>query len=385
MAWDLSESSIKTRVQLEPQQAVVCGLQVDPSGTDGEAPFDDAAAREQRLSTWQERSRASRFPRIGSPNGSSAANIRDFASFPLLEGSPDEWLTLQAGMPLYPALFGRDTLTAGWQAAFLDRGESLDASLTRLGRMQSDRVYDWRDEEPGRIPYQVRRGPLALLDVNPYAAYYADFASPLMFVIALAHLYSWTGDRKSIERHWDVARRILDWARTYGDKDQDGYLEYQTRSTKGTKNQGWKDSGDAIVYDDGTTGAVADWDVRDAGVLVRRAAAHGLLERGHGRVRGRKAIWRSASDLKERFNRDWWDEEQGRCPGARSGQAAGPSRDVERRTLPRLRHHQRRASPARRRASVCARHVQRLGDPYAVVRTPRLQPAQLSPGNGVGG
>ena len=99
-------------------------------------------------------------------------------------------------MPLYPALFGRDTLTAGWQAAYLDRGESLDASLTRLGRMQSDRVDDWRDEEPGRIPYQVRRGPLALLDLNPYSAYYADFASPLMFVISLANLYAWTGDRQ---------------------------------------------------------------------------------------------------------------------------------------------------------------------------------------------
>jgi glycogen debranching enzyme len=179
------------------------------------------------------------------------ANVRYFASFPLAEGGRDEWLTLQALMPLYPALFGRDTLTAGWQAAYLDRGASLDASLTRLGRMQSDRVNDWRDEEPGRIPYQVRRRPLALLDLNPYPAYYADFASPLMFVISLAHLYPWTGEM-SIQRHWDVARRILDWARTDGDKDRDGYLEYQTRSTRGTKNQGGKDSGDAIVYDDGT-------------------------------------------------------------------------------------------------------------------------------------
>ena len=72
-----------------------------------------------------------------------------------------------------------------------------------------------------------------------------------MFVISLAHLYSWSGATRTIERHWDVARRILDWARTDGDKDQDGYLEYQTRSSKGTKNQGWKDSGDAVVYDDG--------------------------------------------------------------------------------------------------------------------------------------
>ena len=139
---------------------------------------------------------------------------------------------------MYPALFGRDTLTAGWQAAWVDRGQTLDASLTRLGRLQSDRIDDWRDEQPGRIPYQLRRGPLALLNINPYAAYYADFASPFMFVIALGHLYAWTGDKIVVRRHWDTARRIMDWARQYGDVDGDGYLEYHTRSSKGTKNHG---------------------------------------------------------------------------------------------------------------------------------------------------
>ena len=193
--WTISDSTIKTRIQFEPQEAVVLGLQVDASDTNGEAAFNDAEARELLLRTWQER-----LTRVAIPSNRVAerilqTNVRDFASFPLLEGPPDEWLTLQAGMPLYPALFGRDTLTAGWQAAYLDRAESLDSSLTRLGRMQSDRVFDWRDEEPGRIPYQVRRGPLALLDVNPYSAYYADFASPLMFVISLAHLYPGPGTR----------------------------------------------------------------------------------------------------------------------------------------------------------------------------------------------
>ena len=310
-AWALTESSIKTRVQLEPQQAVVFGLRVDPSGTDAEAPFDDGAAREQRLGTWQEQLARITVPPNRVAERILAANIRDFASFPLLEGPPDEWLTLQAGMPLYPALFGRDTLTAGWQAAFLDRGASLDASMTRLGRMQSDRVYDWRDEEPGRIPYQVRRGPLALLDVNPYSAYYADFASPLMFVISLAHLYSWTGDRKSIERHWDVARRILDWAGTYGDKDKDGYLEYQTRSTKGTKNQGWKDSGDAIVYDDGrpVPSPIGTCELQGYWFAAQQLMA--FLCGAMGEYANARALWRSASDLKDRFNRDWWDDEEG--------------------------------------------------------------------------
>src|SRR4051812_46889736 len=126
----------------------------------------------------------------------------------MLDGEPDEWLALQAGVPLYPAFFGRDGLTAGWQAAYLDRGAALSAALNKLGRMQSTRVDDWRDEQPGRIPYQMRSGPLALLDLNPYSAYYADFASPLMFVVSLANAWAWTGDRECVARHWDTARRI---------------------------------------------------------------------------------------------------------------------------------------------------------------------------------
>jgi len=66
-------------------------------------------------------------------------------------------------MPLYPAFFGRDAVTAGWQAGMIDRGQSLSAALVRLGRMQSHRFDQWHDEEPGRIPYQMRTGPLAVL------------------------------------------------------------------------------------------------------------------------------------------------------------------------------------------------------------------------------
>jgi glycogen debranching enzyme len=309
--WTVSESTIKTRIRLEPQEVVVLGLHVEPSDTNGESAFDDADAREQHLRDWRDGLTRVTVPPNRLAERILSANVRDFASFPLAEGERDEWLTLQAGMPLYPALFGRDTLAAGWQAAYLDRGESLDASLTRLGRMQSDRVNDWRDEEPGRIPYQVRQGPLALLDLNPYSAYYADFASPFMFVISLAHLYSWTGDKTSIQRHWDVARRILDWARTDGDKDRDGYLEYQTRSTKGTKNQGWKDSGDAIVYDDGMPVPPPIGTCELQGYWFAAQQLMAVLSGVMGEYADAKAFWRSASDLKARFNRDWWDDKQG--------------------------------------------------------------------------
>ena len=306
--WVWTSNAITSKLSLAPRQSTRLRLAITAHGFEADSALDHV--KEEHLAQWQ-----SRFTRVWIPGNRLAEdivsrNVRDVASFPLLEGHRDEWLALQAGMPLYPALFGRDTITAGWQAAYLDRGESLDASLTVLGRMQSDRVNDWQDEEPGRLPYQVRRGPQAILKINPYAAYYADYASPLMFIIALAHLYAWTGERDAVERHWDTARRILDWARTYGDKDRDGYLEYHTRSSKGTKNQGWKDSGDAIIYDDGTPvpPPIATCEIQGYWFAAQQLMA--VLSWVMGATDDARAHWQSAQDLKTRFNRDWWVPEE---------------------------------------------------------------------------
>ena len=307
--WDAAAAVTDSRqfvsaVVLDPQQTKEFRVSVVAS-LGPEKPAE-TSAQEDRLNAWR-----SRFTRIEVPRNRDfervlRRSVRDFGSFPMLDGASDEWLALQAGVPAYPAFFGRDAVTAGWQAALIDRGDSLDAALTRLGRMQSNRVDDWHDEEPGRIPYQMRRGPLALLNLNPYSAYYADFASPLMYVISLANLYAWTGDRRYVERHWDTARRVLDWAREYGDVDRDGYLEYFTRSSKGTKNQGWKDSGDAIVYDDGSQvpSPIATCELQGYWYVAQELM--GLLAVVMNGTGDQKAWLRSAAELKARFNRDWW-------------------------------------------------------------------------------
>ncbi len=296
------------RLKLAPQEATSLRLRV--AAVDDRDAVDERGehAREAVWTSW-----LNRLTRIDTPGNTLAeailrSNISDLASLPLLQGERDEWLTPQAGMPLYPALFGRDAFTAGWHAALIDRAEFLEAALNRLGRLQSARVDDWRDEQPGRIPYQVRQGPLARLNLNPYSAYYADFASPLMFVISLAQLYAWTGDDALLRRHWDVARRILDWARDYGDMDGDGYLEYLTRSPMGTKNQGWKDSGNAILYDDGSPvpSPIATCELQ--GYWFAAQQVFSVLCRAMGNDDDAKAHWSSAMELKQRFNRDWWLE-----------------------------------------------------------------------------
>jgi glycogen debranching enzyme len=306
-----SASALNARLTLAPQESAALSLEVGPLDYQDMPDAAAVAAIEERWREWRED-----FARVRMPGGGAAedvvrANIRDLASYPLLQGPRDEWLTPQAGIPLYPAVFGRDAFTAGWQAGWIDGGQMLDAALTRLGRMQSARFDTWRDEEPGRIPYQVRQGPLARLNVNPYSAYYADYASPMMFIIALAHQFAWSGDRAFLDRHWDVALRILAWLRKHGDRDRDGYLEYLTLSPKGTKNQGWKDSGNAILYEDGTPVPAPLGTCDLQGYWFASLQMMSAMSWVRGDRDEAAALWREARDLKERFNRDWWMEDEG--------------------------------------------------------------------------
>ena len=309
-SWSVGERRLATTIELAPRQSERLGLRIEAA--DRERPLDpeEAQKRLEHSRAWAESLARVEIPGNRTAERVISANVRDLTSLALLEGLEDEWLALQAGMPIYPGLFGRDALTAGWQATFLDCGSCVAATLNRLGRMQSDRFDDWHDEEPGRIPFQVRQGPLSRLGIDPFAAYYADFASPLMFVIALAHLFAWTGDKETVRHHWDTARRILDWAREHGDRDGDGYLEYLTKSPKGPKNQGWKDSGDGLVDADGGTVHVPIATCELQGYWFAAQQLMGVLAWFLGERSDALDWWKAARDLKERFNRDWWMEEE---------------------------------------------------------------------------
>jgi glycogen debranching enzyme len=299
-AWQMTRDSLTTHLTLLPCEEATLTLHVTARGLTAA----EALAREIALAQWQESITRAELPATLASAWDD--NLSDLQALPLLDGAPDEWLTLQAGVPAYPAIFGRDALTAGWQSALLDRGAMLQAALRRLGRLQADRDDAWRDAQPGRLPYQIRQGPLARLGLDPYDAYYADFASPLMFVISLAHLYAWQGDRAAVREHWDTVRRILDWARTQGDRDGDGYLEYLTVSSRGTRNQGWKDSGDAIVDERGEVVPVPLGTCELQGYWFAAQQLAAVLAMVLGDEGEARALWRASADLKERFNRDWW-------------------------------------------------------------------------------
>lgn len=307
--WRIGPNQLATRVQLPHQHPVHLSLHVRAEDFRELLQPAEIERRERRWRGWADRRSCFTIPENSVAQAILTQQADDFASFALLEGQGDEWLAQQAGVPLYPALFGRDAITAGWQATLLDRGDSLDETLTRLGRLQGRQPDPWRDEQPGRILQQVRGGPVARLGRTPFDRYYGDFSSPLMFVIGLAHLYAWTGERPVLARHWDVARRIMDWARTDGDPDQDGFLEYHTRSPQGAKHQGWRDSGEGVLYEDGRPVATPIGTCELQGYWYSAQQLMAVLSWVMGARDETRDFWRSAADLKRRFNRDWWVED----------------------------------------------------------------------------
>ena len=316
--WEAAPGRLTARVTLAPQAPMRLVLRVVAHDTERMPADPGLAEREALLDGWRRR-----LTRAKAPGGSAFARMvnqamDDLGSFALLEGDPAGWLAPMAGLPLYPALFGRDAITTAWQAASLDRGEQLDATLTRLARFQGSAVDPTRDEQPGRIIHSHRAGPLARLRRNPFGRYYADFSSPFMFVISLAQLYAWTGERRCLDRHWETASRILDWAREYGDLDGDGYLEYRTRAEAGPKNQGWKDSGDAVVDERGDQVPAPLATCEMQGYWFAAQQLFAVLCAARGELGDARAWWRSAQELKARFNRDWWAPEEG-CIGFAMG------------------------------------------------------------------
>jgi glycogen debranching enzyme len=113
-----------------------------------------------------------------------------------LDQNEHAW-TVAAGLPIYLALFGRDTLTAAWQAALLST-DLLRGTLPEIARWQGTEVNDWRDEQPGRMLHEAHTDPLSILNYTPRQRYYGAVSTSPFFSVALSLLWHWTGDKSLI-------------------------------------------------------------------------------------------------------------------------------------------------------------------------------------------
>jgi glycogen debranching enzyme len=215
-----------------------------------------------------------------------------------------------AGVPWFMAVFGRDSLIAALQNIFV-HPDFARSTLALLGSLQAKERDDFRDAEPGKIPHELRHGELAHFGLIPHTPYYGTADATPLYLILLHAAWRASGDLEFIKTRLETAERCLDWIDQFGDRDGDGFQEYEARSPAGYENQSWKDSGAAIVYPDGTLvqgpKALCELQGYVYDAWKRTAQLYDAL----GRHERAAALRRKADELFSRFNEKFWDESEG--------------------------------------------------------------------------
>ena len=237
--------------------------------------------------------------------------LEDMAALRLPIVAVDQKIFLPAaGMPWFVAPFGRDSLIVSL-ANMLIYPDFARGSLDILGSLQAKVEDDYRDAEPGKILHEIRYGELAHFKLIPHTPYYGTADATPLYLITLHAAWRATGDKALLERHLKTAEECLSWIDNYGDRDGDGFQEYQTRSPVGYENMGWKDSGDSVVYPDGSLvkgpKALCELQGYVYDAWLRMSEIFEELGKS-GRAEELRA---KAAALFERFNEAFWDEELG--------------------------------------------------------------------------
>ena len=304
-------------VALEPDASWHCCLLY--SLTDGDQPF--ASPTECAVHSHKSRSAETmadwlqKVAKIQTSNEEFYRLFRqaleDMAALRLPIAGTDHLVFMPAaGLPWFIAPFGRDSLIVSLQNTLI-YPEFARGSLEFLGSRQAKEVDNYRDAEPGKILHEMRCGELAHFNLIPHTPYYGTADATPLYLITLHAAWRATGDRGLLERHLETAEGCLSWIDHYGDRDGDGFQEYQTRSPVGYENISWKDSGDCVVYPDGSLvkgpKALCELQGYVYDAWIRMAEVFDAL----GKSDRAQAFRAKASTLFDRFNKAFWDDELG--------------------------------------------------------------------------
>ena len=214
-----------------------------------------------------------------------------------------------AGVPWFVSPFGREMTFVGLETLLLDLRWA-QAAVSFLSRRQGTVDNAFREEQPGKIMHELRRGELAGLRAVPHTPYFGSVDATALWLLLVAELAVWTGDLDGFELRSAAVDAALGWIDGPGDPDGDGFVEYERRSRAGLRNQGWRDSADAVRHADGTPveGPIALAETQGYVYYAKRrlAAVYGQL----GDVERAERLSQGAQRLKHSFNDRFWMEDE---------------------------------------------------------------------------
>jgi glycogen debranching enzyme len=259
-----------------------------------------------RLEEWQ-----ARMPVVTCDDDQFRAllerSTRDLAGLRIFDPEFPDRAVVAAGAPWFMTLFGRDSLITSWMSMLVDPDLAL-GTLQTLARFQGTEVDPRTEEEPGRILHEMRFGETASLALGGGRVYYGTVDATPLFVMLVGELSRWGSRREEVDALLPAADAALQWITDYGDKDGDGYVEYQRTTDRGLQNQGWKDSWDAMRFVSGSLASspIALCEVQGYVYAALVARGHCATEAGDHELAA--SLTSRADELKRRFNEDFWVE-----------------------------------------------------------------------------
>ncbi len=234
-----------------------------------------------------------------------ARSLDDVAALRLAEADDPGTTFLGAGVPWFLTLFGRDSLWAARMMLPLGTGLA-ESTLRVLARRQGVGVDTTTGEAPGKIMHELRRDDIQHGEHGALPhTYYGTVDATLLWINLLAQAWRWGMREEAVAALLPHLSRALSWLEHYADPDGDGFVEYIDHSGRGLANQGWKDSGTAVRFHDGSLARppIALCEVQG---YAHRAAldAAELLDAFD---MGGSQRWREyAADLSDRFRQRFW-------------------------------------------------------------------------------
>ncbi len=303
-------TTIPAQGQWSTELAVIPGVE----GTAPAAPVVHPAVGELSRSDRRRQEWVAKIPALQMGNRSIERTLRrsydDLGALRIEDPAHPERVVVAAGAPWFMTLFGRDSLWASEMAMPVDPSLAL-GTLQTLAERQGQVVDPLTEEEPGKILHEVRLDVSSSLALGGKSVYYGSVDATPLFVVVLGSVSRWGFAKDTIAALLPHADRALDWIRDYGDKDGDGFVEYERLNDRGLINQGWKDSWDGINFADGRLAEppIALCEVQAYVYDAYMARAWMAYDAGEAPLA--RDLADRAAQLKARFNEQFWMPDRG--------------------------------------------------------------------------